>query len=40
MLKQHEAEVKTPDVCCEHGVSAATFYQWKQKYGGMDVNEA
>ena len=40
MLKQHEAGVKTADVCREHGVSAATFYQWKQKYGGMDVNEA
>ena len=40
MLKQHEAGVKTADVCREHGISAATFYQWKQKYGGMDVNEA
>jgi putative transposase len=40
MLKQHEAGVKTADVCREHGMSAATFYQWKQKYGGMDVNEA
>ncbi len=28
MLKQHEAGVKTADVCREHGVSAATFYQW------------
>ncbi len=40
MLKQHKAGVKTADVCREHGISAATFYQWKQKYGGMDVNEA
>ena len=40
MLKQHEAGVKTADVCREHGVSAATFYQWKQKYGGMEVHEA
>ena len=40
MLKQHEAGVKTADVCGEHGNSTATFYQWKQKYGGMDVNEA
>ena len=40
MLKQHEAGVKTADVCREHGLSAATFHQWKQKYGGMDVNEA
>jgi putative transposase len=40
ILKEHEAGVKTADVCPEHGVSAATFYQWEQKYGGMDVNEA
>ena len=40
MLWQYEAGVKTADVCREHGISAATFYQWKQKYGGMDVNEA
>ena len=39
MLKQHEAGLKTADVCREHGISAATFYQWKQKFGGMDVNE-
>ncbi len=40
VLKQHEAGVKTADVCRDHGISAATFYQWNQKYGGMDVNEA
>ena len=40
ILKQHESGVKTGDVCREHGVSAATFYGWKQKYGGMDVSEA
>ena len=40
MLNQHEAGLKTADVCREHGISVATFYQWKQKYGGMDVNEA
>ena len=28
------------DLCREHGISAATFYQWKQKFGGMDVSEA
>jgi putative transposase len=32
--------VKTADLCQEHGISAATFYQWKQKFGGMDVSEA
>ena len=40
ILKQHEAGVKTADLCREHGISAATFYQWKSKFGGMDVSEA
>ena len=40
ILKQSEAGVKTPDLCREHGISAATFYGWKSKYGGMDVSEA
>ena len=40
ILKQHEAGVKTAELCREHGISAATFYQWKQKFGGMDVAEA
>jgi putative transposase len=40
ILKQHEAGVKTVDLCREHGIGAATFYAWKSKYGGMDVAEA
>jgi putative transposase len=40
ILKQHEAGVKTADLCREHGISAATFYTWKSKFGGMDVGEA
>ncbi len=40
ILKQHEAGLKTADVCREHGISAATFYGWKQKFGGMEVAEA
>jgi len=40
ILKQHEAGVKTADVCREHGISAATIYGWKQKFGGMEVAEA
>jgi putative transposase len=40
ILKQHEAGVKTADLCREHGISAATFYGWKQKFGGMEVSEA
>jgi putative transposase len=40
ILKQHESRGKTADLCREHGISAATFYGWKQKFGGMDVSEA
>ena len=40
VLKQHEAGVKTADLCREHGISAATFYSWKSKFGGMDVSDA
>jgi putative transposase len=34
ILKQHEAGMKTADLCREHGISPATFYSWKSKYGG------
>lgn len=40
ILKQHEAGLKTADLCREHGISDATFYNWKAKYGGLDVSEA
>ena len=40
ILKQHEAGVKTADLCREHVISDATFYNWKAKYGGLDVSEA
>lgn len=40
ILKQSEAGVQTAELCREHGISAATFYGWKQKFGGMDVAEA
>lgn len=40
VLKHHEAGVKTAELCREHGISAATFYQWKSKFGGMEVSEA
>ena len=40
ILKQGEAGLKTSDLCRDHGISAATFYQWKAKYGGLEVNEA
>ncbi len=40
ILKQYEAGVKTADLCREHWISDATFYNWKAKYGGLDVSEA
>jgi len=40
VLKEHEAGVKTADLCRKHGISEATFYNWKSKFGGMDVSEA
>jgi putative transposase len=40
VLREQEAGAKTPDVCRRHGISSATFYAWKAKYGGMDVSEA
>lgn len=40
ILREHEAGVKTTDVCRKHGISSATFFKWKSKYGGMDVSDA
>ena len=40
ILKEHEAGISVADLCRKHGVSAATVYKWKAKYGGMDVSEA
>ena len=40
VLREHEAGAKTADVCRKHGVSDATFYKWKAKYGGMEVSDA
>lgn len=40
VLKEQEANGKTADVCRRHGVSAATFYKWKAKYGGMEASDA
>ncbi|MUZ75960.1 transposase, partial [Agrobacterium vitis] len=39
ILKEHEAGAKTVDVCRKHGISDATFYKYKAKYGGMDVSD-
>ena len=40
MLKEQEAGLATADVCRKHGVSSATFYKWKAKYGGLEVSDA
>jgi putative transposase len=40
ILKEQEAGAKTVDVCRRHGISDATFYKWKAKFGGMEVSEA
>ena len=40
ILREQEAGVPTAEVCRKHGISSATFYAWKAKFGGMDVSEA
>ena len=40
VLKEHELGAKTADVCRKHGISEATFYSWKSKFGGLDVSDA
>jgi len=40
VLKQAEGGMKTAEICRQHGVSAATYYKWKAKYGGLEVSEA
>ena len=40
ILREQEAGVTTAEVCRRHGVSSATFYKWKAKFGGLDVSEA
>jgi putative transposase len=40
ILREQEAGVATADLCRKHGVSSATFYKWKAKYGGLDVSDA
>ena len=40
VLKEHELGGKTADLCRKHGISEATFYNWKSKFGGMEVSEA
>jgi len=39
-LREQEAGSPTADVCRKHGISGATFYKWKAKFGGLDVSDA
>jgi putative transposase len=40
ILKEHHAGLSAVDLCRKHGISDATFYKWRAKYGGMDVSGA
>jgi putative transposase len=40
ILKEHEAGMPTAEVCRRHGISGATFYKYKAKFGGLEVSEA
>ena len=40
ILKEHQAGLSAQDLCRKHGISDATFYKWRSKYGGMDISDA
>jgi putative transposase len=40
ILKEQESGVATADVCRRHGISSATFYKWKARFGGLEVSDA
>lgn len=40
ILKEHQAGVSPGELCRKHGISDATFYTWRKKYGGMEVSDA
>ena len=40
VLKEHELGAKTAEICREHGISEANFYDWKSRYGGLETSEA
>lgn len=40
ILKEHQAGLSAAELCRKHGISDATFYNWRSKYGGMEVSDA
>ena len=40
ILREQEAGARTEEVCRKHGISSATFYKWKARYGGLEVSDA
>ena len=40
ILNEHQAGMSAPELCRKHGISDATFYNWRRKYGGMEVADA
>jgi putative transposase len=40
ILKEHQAGLSAGELCRKHGISDATFYKWRSKYGGMEVSDA
>lgn len=40
VLREHQAGAKTAELCRKHGISDATFYKWRSRFGGMEVSDA
>ena len=40
VLKEHQGGIATAELCRKHGISDATFYNWRSRYGGMEVSDA
>ena len=40
MLKDHQAGLPVTELCRKHGISDATFYNWRSRYGGMEISDA
>ena len=39
MIKEAEAGIPVPEICCKHGIGQSTFYKWRSKYGGMEASD-